>query len=149
MPTAARLLSAIYLAAVAYFVSQMVMAAMLAQEPALNFGRFLEINLAICAFLGWFMLGSRIGNPYSVATGLGLTAIAAAVFWCLFAHASIEMLRRALDSRYDGLMEALLGALEFGLNYGAELLRPQIILILLVAGIFGGLFAEFASRRWR
>ena len=149
MPTAARLLSAVCLAIIAYVVSEMVMVGMLAKEPDLNFGRFREINVFIAASVGWTMLGARVGNPYSVSLGLGLTAIAAAVFWCLFAHAFWEMLQMSMDRKFDGPMEALIGAVQLAIEYSAELLRVNVVITLVVGGLFGGLFAEFISRRWR
>jgi len=149
MPTAARLVSAILLAALAYLVTTMYMNALLAEDPDENFGRLLEVNVAISALVGWTLLGGRVGNQYSVAIGLGLTSVAAALFWCLFAHSVWEMLEMSLDRRFDGPMEALVGAVELGLEFAAELLRPNIILTLVIGGIVLGPAAEFASRRWR
>ncbi|MCV2892218.1 TrgA family protein [Lentibacter sp. XHP0401] len=148
MPTAARMLSAIYLAVLAFVVTDMIVAAMLVEEPDLNFGRFREINVFISASVGWILLGSRVGNPYSVATGLGITAVAAAIFWCIFAHSILEMLELSLNRKFDGPMEALVGAVELGVGYSAELLRANIIVTLVLGGIVAGLFAEFVSRRW-
>ena len=148
MPTAAKLLSALCLAAFAYMVSDMIKAAMLAEDPDQNFGRFVEINMVIAAAVGWWMLGSRVGNPYSVSLGLGLTAVASAVFFCLFAHAFWEMLQLSLDRKFDGPMEALIGAVQLAIDYAAELLRVAIIAALVAGGMLCGAFAEFISRRW-
>lgn len=149
MPTAARLLSAIFLALLAYVISDMVMAEMLAEDTNLNFGKFREINVFISAVVGWALLGGRVGNPYSVASGLGLTAVAAAVFWCLCAHSVLQMLELSLARKFDGPMEALVGAVELGVSYAGELLNANILLSLLFGGIASGLFAEFSSRRWK
>ncbi len=148
MPTAARLISSIFLIGLAWFVSDMVMAAMLEENEYLNFGNFKLINLGIAALVGWRILGSRIGNVYSVALGIGLTAVAALVFWCLFAHSVIEMLKQSMDRRYDGPMEAVMGAVEFGVEYAGELARADIALMLVGGGIVAGLLTEFVSRRW-
>lgn len=149
MPTAARLVSAILLAALAYLVTTMYMNALLAEDPDENFGRLMEVNVVISALVGWVLLGGRVGNQYSVAIGLGLTSVAAALFWCLFAHSIWEMLDMSLDRRFDGPMEALIGAIELGIEFAAELARPNIIVTLVVGGIVLGPAAEFASRRWR
>lgn len=148
MPTAARLLSAVFLASLAFLVSDRVKVSMLAEDPNLSFGRFREINVFISALVGWALLGERVGHPYSVALGLGLTAVAAAVFWCTSAHAILEMLQMSLDRKFDGPMEALVGAVELGVGYAGELLHAKILLSLLLGGIAGGLLAEFCSRRW-
>lgn len=133
----------------AYVVSDMVMAHMWAEDPDVNFGRMREINVFVAAMMGWTLLGGRVGHPYSVATGLGLTAVAAATFWSLFAHAVWEMLQRSLDRKYDGAFEAIMAAVELVLEFGAELLRPDVMLTLLAGGIVAGFLAEFTARRWR
>lgn len=148
MPTSARLVSAILLAALALMVTTMYMNALLAEDPDKTFGRLLESNVAISALVGWTLLGGRVGNQYSVAIGLGLTAVAAAVFWCLFAHSVWEMLAMSLDRRFDGPMEALIGAIELGVDFGTDLARANIIVVLLMGGIILGPAAEFVSRRW-
>ncbi len=135
--------------ALAWFASDMVMQAMLAEDPDLNFGNFKLINLVIAALLGWRLLGTRIGNDYSVSVGLGLTAVAALVFWCLLAHAFIEMFKMSLDRRFDGPMEAIVHAIQLSVEYAAELLRAQILGVLMGAGIVLGMLAEFVSRHWR
>lgn len=149
MPTAARLISAFAMAALAWFVSDMVTTAMLQEDPNLNFGNFQLINVGIAALVGWRLLGTRVGNDYSVALGLGLTAVAALVFWCLCAHAFIEMFKMSLDRRFDGPMEAIVSAIALAVEYGAELGRTNIIVTLVGSGVALGLLAEFVSRRWR
>ncbi|WP_438991285.1 TrgA family protein [Lentibacter sp.] len=149
MPTAAKLLSAVCLAVVAYLVSDMVKAAMLSEDPDLQLGRLMEINVVISAAVGWWILGARVGNAYSVSLGLGLTAVASAVFYCVFTHAFWEMLQLSLDRKFDGPMEALIGAVQLAIDYSAELLRVTIIGTLVAGGLICGVFAEFANRRWR
>jgi len=149
MPTAARLVSAVLLAALAYIVTTMYMNAMLAEDPDSNFGWLLEANLAISALVGWILLGGRVGNQYSVAIGLGLTSVASTLFLCLFAQSVWEMLAMSLDRRFDGPMEALIGAIELGVNFGAEFLSPNVIIVLITGGVIVGPAAEWISRRWR
>jgi len=38
---------------------------------------------------------------------------------------------------------------QLAIEYSAELLRVNVVITLVVGGLFGGLFAEFISRRWR
>ncbi|MBU2982258.1 TrgA family protein [Lentibacter algarum] len=148
MPTAAKVISALIFIALAWVVSDMVMQAMLEEDPHYNFGKFKLINLVVAALVGWRVLGRRVGNSYSVAIGLGLTALGAAVFWCLFMHATIEALALSMDRRFDGPMEAIIGAVELGVEYALELAHVNIIGVLLAGSIVGGLMAEFVSRRW-
>lgn len=149
MPTAARLISAIFLAALAWVVTGWVLEAMLVDDPDRNFGPVREVAAGVSALVGWVFLGARVGNPYSQSVGIGLTGVAAAIFWTLAVISISEMLGLALDRRYDGPMEALMGACQIGIEYGAELISPMIGVALVAGGIFGGVLAEFTSRRWR
>ena len=67
---------------------------------------------------------------------------------CL-AHAFWEMLKLSIDRKFDGPMEALVGMVQLAIEYSAELLRVNVLITLVTGGLFGGLFAEFISRRWR
>jgi len=58
-------------------------------------------------------------------------------------------LQMSMDRKFDGPMEALIGAVQLAIEYSAELLRVNVVITLVVGGLFGGLFAEFISRRWR
>lgn len=149
MPTAARLVSALFMALVGYLVSQQYMDAVLAENPDANFGNMLLINVLVGAIVGWVLLGWRVGHSYSVSIGLGVTAMVAAVFWCLFCHAIWEMLQRSLDRRFDGPIEAIIGAIGIGIEQALPLLEPHIFLTLFATGVIGGMLAEFVSRRWR
>ena len=148
MPTTAKVVSAVLFVALAWVVSDMVMAVMLEEDPHLNFGKFKLINLMIGALVGWRVLGNRVGNPYTVSVGIGLTALGALVFWCLFMHAAIEALALSMDRRFEGPMEAIVGSVELGVEYATELARVNILAVLVSTGVFAGLLSEFVSRRW-
>jgi hypothetical protein len=49
---------------------------------------------------------------------------------------------------YDGPMEAVLGVFEIMLDYGRMMLQPDVLGVLAVGGILGGMLAEWAGRRW-
>lgn len=146
MPTAARLIAALVLAATAWFASQTV-------KPYLpegtNFGWFDYLNVALGLVIGWIVIGRRAGRGQSAAVGNGLTAAAVLAFWAIFLQASNEMLRQSLNRRYDGPTEAILDVFEMCLEYGAHLINPDVIGPLLVGGILAGILAELANRIWR
>jgi hypothetical protein len=72
MPTAARMISAICLAALAWVVSEQIKT--LFEEDKV-FGFFNMINLVLGFVIGWQVIGSRAGRGYSAAINNGLTAI--------------------------------------------------------------------------
>ncbi len=146
MPTAARMISAIILAAAAWMAGEMVKPAF---PEGKDFGWFSVINPALGLLVGWIVIGSRTGRGISAAISNGLTGTAALVFWALFLQAFNEMLRIALKSRYDGPIEALVDVFNIGLKFGEYLLTAPIMIVLIGGGILAALLAEFGGRHWR
>ncbi|MFP4043632.1 MAG: TrgA family protein [Rhodosalinus sp.] len=149
MPTAARLVAAIVLAAVGWFASELVKPLIEAQTGRTEFGGLSLINLVLGALCGWIVIGKRAGRGYSAAIGNGLTGGAALVFWALFVQAVREMVDRSLARRYDGPVEAIAGVFELIVEYGAFLVNTQMLVTLVAGSILGGVASEFAARRWR
>ncbi len=145
MPTFARVAAAVCLALLAFYVSGLVMAT---QPEKSNWGDFQLVNAGIGLLVGWFVLGSRVGVDYVTAIGIGFTAMLALVFWCLFFYAFREMISLALDRRFDGPVEAVVGVFKIGIEYGAQLAYPHILLTLLLGGGAAGVICEFVNRRW-
>lgn len=146
MPTAARLIAALILAATAWFVSQTI-------KPYLPegtiFGWFDYVNVAFGALVGWITIGGRQGRGIGPAIGHGLTGVFLLVFWAIFAQACNEMLRQALRRHYKGPMEALLDIFDLGLGYAKLLVHVDVAGPLLIGGILAGVLAEIGGRHWR
>lgn len=145
MPTAAKLVAALLLAGLAWIGSEMYRPLM---PPDTNFGWFNEVNLVLGLLCGWFVLGSRAGHGYPESIGAGLTGLGALLFWALFVQSFNEMLKRALEKRYDGPVEGLVSIFEIGIDFGQYLLDGPLIGVLVGGSIVIGLIAEWASRRW-
>ena len=77
MPTIARLVAALCLAAIGWIGSEIVRPTM---PPETNFGWFNYVNAAIGLFCGWTVIGSRLGTGFSDAISTGLTGVGAMVF---------------------------------------------------------------------
>jgi hypothetical protein len=149
MPTAARLVAAIALAALGWFASELIKPLIEAQTGRTEFGAFSAINLVIGAVCGWIVIGKRAGRGYSAAIGNGITGTAALVFWGLFVQAVAEMVRLSLARRYDGPIEAIAAVFELIVDYGAYLLETQVLVALFAGAIVAGVSSEYAARRWR
>lgn len=149
MPTAARLVAAIALAALGWFASELIKPLIEAQTGRTEFGAFSAINLVIGAVCGWIVIGKRAGRGYSAAIGNGITGTAALVFWGLFVQAVAEMVRLSLARRYDGPIEAIAAVFELIVDYGAYLLDAQVLVALFAGAIVAGVSSEYAARRWR
>lgn len=145
MPTAAKMAAAIVLGAVAWYASDLIRPLM---PEGTDFGWFNYVNLALGLACGWFVIGTRVGRSYLESFSAGLTGMAALIFWALFLQSFNEMLKLALQNRYQGPVEGLVAIFEIGVDFGSKLLDVNLIGTLLIGGIIAGVVAEWASRRW-
>ncbi|WP_299924831.1 TrgA family protein [uncultured Pelagimonas sp.] len=146
MPTAAKLVAAVFLAALAYGVSELIKTQMPASTA---FGVFSQVNAVIGFVCGWAIVGNRAGRGMSAAVSNGFTGTVAMVFWCLFAQAVYEMVQESMKHRYDGVVEAFAAIFELCIKLGENLVNGPVLLSLLIGAIVTGWVSEIASRHWR
>lgn len=145
MPTAARLVAAIGLGALGWFGSELFRPLM---PEDTNFGWFNEVNVALGAICGWRVTGRRLGYGYAEGFSAGLTGVGALVLWAIFLQSLNEMLKRALENRYDGVIEGLTSMFELMVDYGLTMLNGPLIGTLVTGGIVVGVVSEWVSHRW-
>lgn len=146
MPTTGRGVAAILMAILAWYASEMFRPLM---PEGTGFGWFNEVNVALGLLSGWIVIGSRLNYGYSTALGAGLTGVGAMVFWAVFLQSFNEMLRLALEKRYDGPVEGIIAIFEIGIDYLFTMWHIPLIVLLVVGGIVIGLVSEWVARRWR
>jgi cation transport ATPase len=146
MPDAARLVSALSLALIAFIVSGQVIPLM---PEGKDFGYFTWINVALGLVCGWVVMGKRAGRGVTAAINNGITGMATLVFWALFVQGAYEMFQLAMRNRFGGPFEALAAIFTIALDFGRVLLAPQIIATLLIGGILAGFAADYAKKKWR
>ena len=144
MPTAARVIAAFCLAALAWLVSDQIKPLF---DEDKNFGNFNLINLAIGAVVGWQVIGSRAGRGTSAAINNGLTGGVLLVFWALLFHSSYKMFQVSMRGRYDGAFEAGAAIFQIMAENAILIATPLIITTLLVGSAVSGLLAEFTAKR--
>ncbi len=144
MPTFARLVAAVLFAALAWWVSGLIVPLMPNERPM---GYFALINAAIGLIMGWRIQGGRAGNGYNAAIGISLTTVAAIVFWGLLINSSIVMVELSLRKSYDGAVEAVVGVVDLMAVHGRIMLDATVIGTLVVGGLVIGMVTEWASRR--
>ena len=113
-----------------------------------NFGWFNVVNVVLGAICGWRVTGRRLGYGYAEGFSAGLTGVAALVFWALFLQSLNEMLKRALDNRYDGVIKGLTAMFDLMVDYGMTMINGPLIGALVTGGIVVGLVSEWVSHRW-
>ncbi|WP_299627596.1 TrgA family protein [uncultured Tateyamaria sp.] len=146
MPNAAKLVAAVGMAILAFFVSGLVMALF---EEDTNFGWFVHVNVVLAFFVGWLVIGSRAGRGMVSAVNVGLTAPVVLLFWGIFVQSCNEMVRIAMKNRYDGAFEALVAVFEIGAKWALLSLTLPVWGTLLIGGVIIGFVTELAWRRWR
>ncbi|MCF6443421.1 TrgA family protein [Nereida sp. MMG025] len=145
MPTAARLVAAVILAAMAWYVSDLIQPLMVEDPPH---PRFQLINAGLGLLVGWTVIGSRARDTYVAAFAHGLTGAAAWVFWAMLAHSTIKMVELSLRKQYDDAMQAVVGVFEIALKDGQIMGSALVVTTIIIVGMGAGLAATWASRRF-
>jgi hypothetical protein len=146
MPTAAKLVAALFFAFLGYLAADMV-------KPLLPPGTQVAVFSPMCALIGlacgWKMAGERAGGGMWPSAGYGVTTSMLIVFWALVVFSGNEMLRRSVRRHYDGAVDAIMGMVQIAIDNIFMIATPTVIATLVLGGLFGGYLAEFAARRWR
>ncbi len=147
-PTAAKLIAALILGAVGYYVSELIKPIMIEEKSITAFGKFSLVNFAVGFLTGWLTIGSRVGRGFSAAISVGVTAMAVMVLWGLFLQAANEMFALAMKNRYGGPVEAISAVFELAIEYFYLMSTVEIWGTLIIGGIVAAVAAEIADRRW-
>src|SRR6056297_3578710 len=124
MPTMGKLAAAIGLGILGWVGSELFRPLM---PDDTNFGWFNYVNVVLGLVCGWRVTGKRLGFGYAEGFSAGLTGVGALVFWALFVQSLNEMLKRALDNRYDGVIEGLTSMFELIVDYGTVMINGPLI----------------------
>jgi hypothetical protein len=146
MPTAAKLVAAVCLAALGWIASDMIKPLV---PVSVDFGWFNHVNAAIGALVGWFFLGPRSGDGLVSAINNGITSAVVLSLVGLLVQATNEMVRLSFARRYDSPFEAIAAIFEIVIEYGRIMVDTQLILSLLAGGVVAALVTEAVGRRWR
>lgn len=145
MPTAPKLVAGVFFAALAYFLADLI-------KPYLPDGRdYSNFSLACAALglvIGWRFTGYRIGRGLGGAVGIGISTAFLFAFWGFLLFSSYEMIRLSLRKAYDGPVEAIRGVIEIAVEYGALVLQPDVIGVLVFGSLFGGWLTRITAARW-
>lgn len=145
MPTAAKLLSAVFFALLSALAAHLY-------KPLLpegtQTGWLIQGSAAIGFLSGWRVMGANVGKSYLESMATGVRAAVTALFFAVLIFAIYGMLLRSTKMLYDGPMEALLAVFDIGLGYGKLMGDRTFLGVLILGGALGGILAEFTGRRW-
>jgi len=146
MPTAAKLVSAIYMAFAGLFV------VMVAADtyPSLHYqeNRMAIAVIVINLFIGWFGLGRRVAEQPEAAVSLGVRAGVTAYIFAIFVFALDYMISGMLKHLYYEPIDAVMQLPARMMLYGRASLTPGIVVSILALSGFGGVLARRISARW-
>ncbi|MCK0170102.1 TrgA family protein [Aliiroseovarius sp. S1123] len=145
MPTAAKLLSALILAAVGWMCGELV-------KPLMPEGRDLSYlsptTAAVGFFVGWFYLGPRADRGLGTTGANAGTTLFVQVFMTLFTFAFAKMIGNSLRKRYDGPIEALQDIFIIGFEMAIEYTTAEIAAVAILGVFIASSSAFYAARKW-
>ena len=145
MPTAARMITAILFAALAFYTSGIAKTILPEGTPT---GVFTPWAMFLSACSAWKVFGRLVGRGYKAAINTGIYAVGVAMFFVTALFSIVEMIKRSMRFQYDGPMDAVVNMFGIALEYGVMFLDPRIGIPLLVGGIISGFVAEWAEDKW-
>jgi hypothetical protein len=145
MPTITKLIAAVFFAAIAYFSAIAFREGM---PENTHFGQFNAICAGIGALCGWLVMGSATGKGYRMSAGAGVRTSVTIVAWALLICSIILMLRKAFLKRYISPTDAVVDVFALALDNAVMVLQPEVLSILVLGGLAGGLLAEWTKTRW-
>lgn len=146
MPTAAKLVGALALAAVGWAMTDVIMYRHpVYAEPGLNH----YIFVAIGAFVGWSFVGRRAEFGYKAAWGGGISGALVAAFWLILLMACYGVYKGIGYHAYKTVPEMAEGFMKIFWEYFLLLSDVQLLILLLCGGLLSGVFSGFAARLWR
>lgn len=146
MPTSARLVGAILLAALGWLGAELVKPYLPEAQPV---GWFSPVAAAVGVVVGWSFTGRRLDAGNGTAMGIGLTSAALLALAVVLGFSGYEMVRRSLRVAYDGPVEALQDLVDIALAHLAVAAQPDVALALVAGGLLVGAITQWVARRFR
>jgi hypothetical protein len=145
MPTAAKLVAGLFFAGLAFMTASLVIPYMPeGQSP----GAFGYICAGVGFLMGYRWSGRFAGGGWRAGFGYGLTTVFLIALVATFLFAAKETYDRAIQLRYDGVLDALTGTAYLMLEYGRYLLHWDVAALAILGGMFGGWLTERTARAW-
>ena len=146
MPTAGRLAGAVIFGLFGWYLAGLTIP-FFPESNAPDY--WLPVVSAISLIVGWRVCGSRAGQGYNPAIGIGLTCSAAITFCAIFVVAFNEMISNALRNRYNGgTMEAVIDVFNQMIEFAIMFADVTLIATVLIGGVVCAWVTEFFGQRF-
>lgn len=146
MPTASRLVAALWFAAMGWLAANAHIPAL---GPSVAFGYFREITAVIGLLCGWQIIGNARDGSYVDGISTGLKTAIVIAFFTLLLFSGWAMIRNSMRGRYDGPLDAVLATFDLMLENLLTMGSIGVLGVMIIGGFLGGVFSYAAARRWR
>lgn len=144
MLTFPKAVAGVFFAALAFFASGLVVNYL---PEGTQLGIYYYVTATVGFIIGWKFLGRRAYDTFTQMLGFGVTTSVLIVFWSLMVFGGYEMYEKSIRMRYNGPVEALVGWVQNGMEYGLLVLNADVMLTLLIGGVIGGWMVHFFAQR--
>lgn len=145
MPTAAKLITGIFMALYAMLAAELYRANL--PDDLANY-YFVLMNGLYGLIVGWKLVGGRAGHGVTSGINNGITATVALVVVSLFFNSLRLMMYQSIDNRYNTLTDGLQDIPQMMFDYGLLLGQLDIIATLVIGAVLVGILGESVARRW-
>lgn len=147
MPTMARLVAAILMAALGWGAAAL---AVRYAPDGVPTGLVAPVSALWGLVLGWVWTGGRLQAGAGKPLGYGFMGAVLLVFWVVLSFALVEMIQRALHIRYHGEpMAALEDMMAISIDYLRLVAHGDVLAVLALGGLAIGAITGWAARRFR
>lgn len=145
MPTAAKLVAAVFLAATGC-ITALLAQPHVAQSVATD--RAVIAAIVVSAYCGWSFIGAAVGRGYRLALTTGVRGAMAAMALCLAGFAAVDTVHQAMQPPLPGLSALTEHFLQAFLTVGKQMLYAEVLLPMMIGAVVTGAVAEYVGRRW-
>jgi len=145
MPTAGRLAGAIFFGLLAWYLATITVPFFPEARPP-DF--WFPVSILLGVVIGWRVCGTRAGQGFSSATGLGLTAGPLLAFCMVFALAFERMVQNSMRMRYGGPTEAIVDTFALVAENGLMFYDTNVVLSVVIGGLVCAWATEIIGRRY-
>lgn len=147
MPTTARLIGAVLLAALAFLAATMARPYLPDGEPA---GMLTPVSVVVGVAVGWLFTGRHLDRGRGSPVAIGFGSAVLLVFWVALLFGITEMIDRSKRNSYRGSpTEAVQDVFNIMYDYAVDFFQFDLVAVLALGGILAGVITGWVGRRFR
>ncbi|MBV7409677.1 TrgA family protein [Maritimibacter sp. DP1N21-5] len=146
MPTFARLVAAVLLAALGWVVATLAIPYF---DEGTPLGMIQIVSAGWGLVTGWIFTAPKLARGIGSAFAIGLSSAVVQAFLTILSFSVRQMVDRAFRMSYGTVMDAVAGVFESGLDYAIIVGKPDVIAVAAIGGIVTGYVTRYVARHYR